>query len=174
MKGGAGREPRISYLVKRVERGLRLGLDEALSHHGVTTPEYTVLSVLGARDGLSSAQLARRAFVTAQAMNQIVIGLERGGLIQRRPSETQGRSMCASLTAEGAALLAVCNQATLHVEQQLLAGLSPSQLDALRRTLCACIDSLDGAIARVASTIERPALPARRRQRRKGSRCDVQ
>jgi DNA-binding MarR family transcriptional regulator len=72
---------RISYLIKWVERGVRSGLDTALSALNVTTPEYTTLSVLRHRSGLSSAQLARRAFVSAQAMNQLVVSLERYGWI---------------------------------------------------------------------------------------------
>src|SRR4051812_9914083 len=114
----ASAAPRVAYLVKWVERSLRLLLDEALEPCGVSTPEYTALSVLGQRDGLSSAQLARRVAVTPQAMNQIVIGLERRGLI-RRENEAHGRMMGTSLTAKGAELLAVCDRATLPVEERL-------------------------------------------------------
>src|ERR1041384_3848252 len=84
MKSDAHSAPRVSYLVKWVERGLRLRLDAALHELGVSAHEYTALSVLARRDGLSSAQLARRTLVTAQAMNQLVIGLEKRGFIARK------------------------------------------------------------------------------------------
>jgi DNA-binding MarR family transcriptional regulator len=135
------RPPRVAYLVKWVERSLRLLLDEALEPSGVSTPEYTALSVLRQRDGLSSAQLARRVAVTPQAMNQIVIGLERRGLI-RRENEAHGRMMGTSLTAKGAELLSVCDRATLPVEERLLSGLSRTEVAAFRRTLTACAASL--------------------------------
>jgi len=135
--------PRLSYLVKWVERGLRLRLDLALEPHGVTTPEYTALSVLRERDGLSSAQLARRVFVTAQAMNQLVIRLERRGLIRRTPSASHAKTMCTSLTAKGAALLAACDRATLPIEERALSQLSRSDAAALRRTLSTLVDSFD-------------------------------
>jgi DNA-binding MarR family transcriptional regulator len=136
-------EPRLSYLVKWVERGLRLRLYVALEPHGVTTPEYTALSVLRERDGLSSAQLARRVFVTAQAMNQLVIRLERRGLIRRRQSPSHAKTMCASLTPKGATLLAACDRATLPIEERVLSHLSPSDASALRCALSICVESFN-------------------------------
>ena len=135
--------PRLSYLVKWVERGLRLRLDLALDPHGVTTPEYTALSVLREREGLSSAQLARRVFVTAQAMNQLVIRLERRGLIARAPSENHAKTMSMSLTPKGRSLLAACDRATLPIEERALSELSRSDAAALRRALSMLVDSFD-------------------------------
>ena len=145
------REPRIAYLVKRVERGLRLRLDQALSGSGVTTPEYTALSILRDRDGLSSAQLARRVFVTAQAMNQLVIALEERGLIRRKASAI-GRVMHISVTAKGAALVAACDRATLPIEERLLSNLSKDDAKALRRLLSVCASSLVESERRLALT----------------------
>ena len=136
------REPRIAYLVKRVERGLRFRLDRTLSRLGVTTPEYTALSILGDRDGLSSAQLARRVFVSPQAMNQIVLSLEHRGLIRRRVSPDHGRVMHISLTATGSVLLATCDRATLPIEERLLESLSKADAMALRHVLTACAGAL--------------------------------
>ena len=164
------RVPRVSYLVKWLERGLRLGLDEALAPCGISTPEYTALSVLRERDGLSSAQLARRVFVTAQAMNQIVIRLEKKGLIQRREA-TQGRTMGATLTAKGAALLRRCDEATLPVEERVLACLSRVEAAALCRALSTCVASLGD---RRRTSEERRVLPTRAREgKANGSRADI-
>ena len=135
------RVPRVAYLVKWVERGLRLRLDEALAPCKVSTPEYTALSILRGRDGLSSAQLARRVGVTPQAMNQIVIGLERRVFIRRRAG-TQGRMMGTCLTVKGVKLLDQCDRATLPVEERLLSGLSATEVAALRRALSSCVASL--------------------------------
>lgn len=138
------RQPRIAYLVKWVERALRVQLDQALSQCGVTTPEYTALSILRERQGLSSAQLARRVFVTPQAMNQIVLLLEKRDLIRRKVSDTHGRVMQIALTARGTALLESCDRTTLPIEQRLLAQLSKADASALRRVLAACVNALAG------------------------------
>jgi DNA-binding MarR family transcriptional regulator len=133
---------RISYLIKWVERGLKTELDTALRPLGVTTPEYTAMSVLKRRSGLSSAQLARRAFVSAQAMNQIVVSLEQQGWIERSADPQHGRILRAQLTREGRRTLAACERATVHIERSLLAGLSAEEVDALRRVLETCANSL--------------------------------
>jgi DNA-binding MarR family transcriptional regulator len=137
--------PRVSYLVKWVERGLRTRLDAALADSDLTTQEYTTLSVLHDRDGLSSAQLARRAFVTPQAMNQLVISLERRGLLERSPDENHSRILRARLSKRGRALVEHCDLATQHVEKQLLLGLSRSEVATLRRLLQGCAVSLGAA-----------------------------
>lgn len=136
------REPRLAYLVKWVERGLRLRLDEALSAHGTTTPEYTALSVLRERDELSSAQLARRVFVTPQAMHQLVTELEQKKLIRRKVSKNHRRKMLVSLTAKGRRLLEQCDRETLPIEEHLLANLSRSDAATLRRALAQCAEAL--------------------------------
>ena len=138
---------RVSYLVKWVERGVRTQLDAALEQYALTTPEYTALSVLHERDGLSSAQLARRTFVTPQAMNQLVIALERRGLIERRPDPEHARILRTSLTRAGKALVQRCDPATRNVEKRLLSGLSHAEAEALRRALSSCAAALSAGRA---------------------------
>jgi DNA-binding MarR family transcriptional regulator len=136
------RSPRVSYLIKWVERGLRSELDAVLARHGLSTPEYTALSVLRERGGLSSAQLARRAFVSPQAMNQLVIALERRRLIERHPDAEHRLILRARLTRAGRALLARCDRAVIDVEASLLSGLSRSETAALRHALASCVAAL--------------------------------
>ena len=138
-------QPRISYLIKRLERGVRSELDAALRPLGVSTPEYTTLSVLRMRSGLSSAQLARRAFVSGQAMNQIVISLEQRGLIERAADPDHGKILRAQLTRKGTAVLKQCDTATMHVDRILTAQLSGAQEAALREALVKCGEALDDA-----------------------------
>ncbi len=139
--------PRIAYLVKQIERALRAQLDGALLPLGVTTSEYTALSILGARSGLSSAALSRRVFVTPQAMNQIVLELARRGLIRRKVSPDHRRVMHISLTSRGRAMLETCDRATLPVEERLLESLSRAEAAALRGVLSSCVRSLAGTAA---------------------------
>lgn len=130
--------PRISYLIGRIERRIRAELDTALRPLGITASEYTTLSVLAHRSGLSSAQLARRAFVSAQAMNQIVTALERNGWIARSQDPDHARVLRSTLTRPGRSVLSACDQATRHIETTLLSRLSERQVDALRSSLEHC------------------------------------
>jgi DNA-binding MarR family transcriptional regulator len=69
-------QPRVAYLIGRLDRVLRRQLDEALRPHGLTTPQYTTLSVLRAREGLSNAWLARRSLMAPQWVSEVLAALE--------------------------------------------------------------------------------------------------
>lgn len=127
--------PRISYLVARADRGIRRLLDEVVATHGVSTPEYTAMSALRLRPGLSSAQLARRAFVTPQAMNQIVAGLEDRGLIHRSTDPNHRRILQTFLTAEGKRVLAACDTDVDRLEDEVLGVFSDDQRTTFRELL---------------------------------------
>ena len=128
-------DQRLTYLVKRVEMALRARLEEALQPLGVTLPQYTALSLLEHREGLSSAQLARRHFVTPQAMNQLVATLERDGLIERRADTANRKILRAWLTDRGADVLASCHRLVDELEERMLAALTSAETATLRRAL---------------------------------------
>ena len=44
-------EARISYVIARLERAVRAAINERVSPYGLTTLQYTTLSVLGRRGG---------------------------------------------------------------------------------------------------------------------------
>ncbi|MFD5537359.1 MarR family winged helix-turn-helix transcriptional regulator [Streptomyces sp. NPDC127079] len=137
-----GAPARITYLVKQVERGVRSALDQTVREFGLTAPQYAALSVLARRSGLSSAQLARRAFVTPQAMNQIVAQLETTGLIAREPDPANWRILRASLTREGERRLAACEAEVDRIEGQMLNALDPTAVEMLRGSLQGCAAAL--------------------------------
>jgi len=129
--------PRLSYLVGRLDRIVRREFVGALEAAGLTLAQYTALSVLAARPGLSNAQLARRSLVTPQAMNQALANLIDRGLINRRPHPTKGRVLSVELTRAGYETLAQLDSAVDEVEDRLLAPLASDErarlLDSLRR-----------------------------------------
>jgi DNA-binding MarR family transcriptional regulator len=135
--------PRVGYLIYRVERRLRARLDEAVGAHGVTTTEYVALSVLRDRDGLSSAQLARWAFVTPQAMNLVVTALQRRRLVRRRPDPQRRRVLRISVTPHGLQTLERCDRSMDAIEADMLRGLDTDTLHTVRAALASCAHSLE-------------------------------
>lgn len=131
--------PRTSYLVARLDRLIRSRLTEALKPFDVSVTQYTVLSVLQHRPGLSNAQLARRSYITAQAMHQMVHGLEERGLITREVSPNHGRVQMTELAAEGMSLLQSCDLAVNDVEQEIFGSLGDGEIALLRSLLQASI-----------------------------------
>jgi len=90
-----------------------------------------VLALLDERPGLSNADLARRAFVTPQSMNQILRELEDKVWVIRRPHPGHGRIPPAGLTRDGRTVLRACQQAAGTIEEQMLAGLSAADRERL-------------------------------------------
>lgn len=141
---------RVAYLVYRVERRLRSRLDEITRAHGVTTTEYVTLSVLRERDGMSSAELARWAFVTPQAMNLVISALERRKLVKRRPDPSHGRVLRASVTPKGIQVLDECDHAMDAIEADMLRDLPPDAIEELRTALGSCAHALETSRPRLA------------------------
>jgi len=131
--------PRTSYLVARLDRLVRSQLTEVLEPFDLTVPQYTLLSVIEHRPGLSNAQLARRSYITAQAMHQVVNGLEGRGLIVRRVSPDHGRIQLTELTDDGMALLKACDEEVTSLEEQIFGGLGEKGERRLRDLLQAAV-----------------------------------
>lgn len=123
----AGPRPSLMYAIKQVELAARAHMDELVKPVGITALQYTALTVLRRHDGLSSAQLARNSFVTAQSMADMVTALERRGLIVRRRDPDNRRALLISLTCAGHELLAAQDAAMTALEERMLADLSERQ-----------------------------------------------
>jgi DNA-binding MarR family transcriptional regulator len=140
----AGSEPMLLYLVKQVELAVRSHLDDLLRPAGLTALQYTALTVLERHPDLSSAQLARNSFVTAQSMADMITTLEGHGLIERHRDRTDRRRLVVALTIDGRELLDRYRDQVDALEKQMLAGLTQAQISSLRRTLHACHANLAG------------------------------
>ncbi|MGW7445836.1 MarR family winged helix-turn-helix transcriptional regulator [Kitasatospora sp. NPDC054795] len=127
--------PSLLYSVKQVELVTRARLDELLKPAGVTALQYTALTVLERRDGMSSAELARNSFVRPQSMSDLVGALERRGLIARSPDPASRRRHVISLTEEGRTLLARYDPAVRELEDEMLTGFTARERTAFRAYL---------------------------------------
>ena len=134
----------LLYLVKQVELAVRSRLDDLLRPAGLTALQYTALTVLERHPDLSSAQLARNSFVTAQSMADMITALEGRGLIERHRDRTDRRRLVVALTADGGKLLDRYRGEVDALEEQMLAGLTKAQISSLRRNLHACHANLAG------------------------------
>lgn len=118
-------QPSTLYLIKQLELAVRAVLDDALRPLGLTTLQYTALTVLARRGGLSSAQLARRSFLRPQTMNVMVRTLEERGLISRDRDPDNRRVLVASLTDQGRDLLDRAAPEIDGIESCVHAGMTP-------------------------------------------------
>jgi len=139
--------PRISYVIARLERAIRKAINARVKPYGLTTLQYTTLSVLR-RQGrpLSNAQLARRAYMTPQSMSEVIEALESKGLIERTAHPNHRRVFPAVLTPEGSRVLALCDATVAELEEGMLRDLDEGQRAALARDLTSAVRALGAGL----------------------------
>ena len=143
-------ETTLLYLVKRVELAVRSRLDEVLRPGGLTTLQYTALTVLQRHPAsLTSAQLARNSFVTAQTMADMVSALLDRGLIDRNRDPADRRRLVLTLTPEGEALLSRFRGPVEELEARMLSDLTAKQAAELRTSLLSCRAALERPVGDV-------------------------
>jgi DNA-binding MarR family transcriptional regulator len=117
----------LVYVVGRVNQGIRREMRQHLGQWELGVPEFTALSILRRRPGLSNAQLARRSMVTPQTMIEILAGLEARGLVQRAGDPDHGRILRAQLTRAGEQLLDSTEPGIEQIQEKILAGVPKRQ-----------------------------------------------
>ncbi|GFG64207.1 putative HTH-type transcriptional regulator [Mycobacterium kubicae] len=125
----------LGYLLYRVGAVLRPEVAAALSPLGLTLPEFVCLRILSQSPGSSSAELARHAGVTPQAMNTVLRKLEDSGVVARPASVSSGRALPATLTSQGRALLKRAETVVRGADARILAKLTAAQQRDFKRML---------------------------------------
>lgn len=115
----------IGFALKQAQQALRTRLDTELRKIGLTMPQYAVLACLEDKAGASNAALARRAFVTPQTMQAILVVLERSGFIARTSHPEHGRVQTTDLTASGRGVLEAASGIVADAEAQVRNAAAP-------------------------------------------------
>jgi DNA-binding MarR family transcriptional regulator len=132
----------IGFALKQAQQALRTRMDSGLREIGLTTPQYAVLAFLEAEAGASNAELARRAFVTPQTMQAILVGLERAGVIVRTPHPEHGRVQTTELTALGRETLEAASGIVADAEARLRDAVAPLAPQLITTTLLRIAEAL--------------------------------
>jgi DNA-binding MarR family transcriptional regulator len=134
-------EANLGYLFRLAHQRFRAALDEGLEDLGLSAQEYGILSVFDTRTELSSSELARITQVTRQTMHTAVLGLETGGLVERRPRNQ--RVVLVRPTQRGRKALEAATDRVRAIERTALAGLSRKD-ERLIRTWLANLAAREG------------------------------
>jgi DNA-binding MarR family transcriptional regulator len=164
----------IGYLLKTLHHGLRQALNDALRERrvGLSFAQGATLFELYFEPGLTGAQLARRAPVSAQTMNSMLRNLEALSFIERRPHPESRRADSWFLTGRGADEVAQARVTGDAVFRRMLSALNAEEIGNFQSYLRRCIDALeaDGAErdtqAEVGSALSTAAPHAPRRAAR--------
>lgn len=132
----------IGFALKQAQQALRGRLDSELRAIGLTTPQYAVLAFLEVEAGASNAALARRAFVTPQTMQAILVALERAGFIARTPHPEHGRVQTTDLTERGREALKAASGIVADAEACLMRASAPLDPEAANALLLRLAEAL--------------------------------
>ena len=135
---GDSLETRID-IVRRFNRFFtrRIGvLREGLLHTPYTLTEARVLLEIAHRDAPTATDLSRELGLDPGYLSRILAGLGRRGLIDRVPSETDGRRRILSLTTEGGEAFSLLDTRSREEVAEMLGELSEEEqrrlLDSMR------------------------------------------
>ncbi len=140
------RGPSLTYVIGRVDQGVRREMRARLEPFGLSVPEYTALSILDAVPGLSNAQLSRRSLITPPAMLEVLASLERRGLVERHNDPSHKRIRRAELTEEGVRTLRASARGVDRLSAELLAAVDDEDREPVRPGLVAIMDRLTSGI----------------------------
>ena len=98
-------------------------------------PHMAVLQYPGP-DGCRPHELAARAGMSKQAMNQLLGSLERLGYITRRDAEDGGRARVVRFTRRGHAAWAKVHEVLAEIEAEWRATLGDRDFNRLKKLLC--------------------------------------
>lgn len=122
-------------MVRTVWLSMRSAIGDELAEFGLTTSQYATLMMTREQGGKSVSDIARDVGSTRQAANEMLGGLEKAGLIERRPHPTDRRTHQIFVTDEGRAVYAKAHAAVTRREAELEADFTPEQRAAVREWL---------------------------------------
>ena len=100
--------------------------------HGTTLPRFDVMAALWRkRDGVTMSELSRMLLVSNGNATAVVDRLEADGLVRRRPSEADRRTVFVALTPEGLERFEALAAGHEGEVDMLFAGMSDADIDAL-------------------------------------------
>lgn len=94
---------------------------------GLTLPQMHTLEILGSDGDLRMTELAARMSITTGSLTVLIDRLERGGYVERKPHETDRRSIRVGLTAAGVGLFHEHHQLHTRLTQEILCALSSEE-----------------------------------------------
>ncbi|WP_249018691.1 MarR family winged helix-turn-helix transcriptional regulator [Conexibacter sp. S30A1] len=120
-------EVSLVYMIGRIDHAVRRAMRDVLAPWELSVPEFTALSILRRRPGLSNAQMARRTLVTPQSMIEILARLESRQLVARTSDPNHGRILRSLLTAQGELVVSAAQAEIDVLQDALLDGLSDGE-----------------------------------------------
>src|SRR4029078_9453815 len=125
----------LVFTISDVGRLLRTYADQKARHFGQTRAQWAVLLRLEGREGLKQFGLPEDLDIQPITLTRLVDRLCDNGLIERRPDPNDRRAKLLYLTPAARPLLERISTQVEVLAEEVLAGLAPDAIDAVRSQL---------------------------------------
>jgi MarR family transcriptional regulator, lower aerobic nicotinate degradation pathway regulator len=135
---GAASNPlweRPGFLIRRLHQIHSAMFEEACAGMRVTPVQYSVLTVVGRLPGIDQAGLAQEIGMDRSNATDVILRLERAGLLRRAAGEHDRRTRALHLTDDGTETLRRLDRVALRAHDELVEVLTPKQRQVFLRML---------------------------------------
>ena len=122
-------------LLYDVARHMRTRADHMAQKHGMTRAKWLILARLKRQPGLSQNELAHLAEVAPITIARLIDGLEKSGLVERRPDPDDRRIWRLALTPKAEPHLREIERYRAEMLALITDGIDPGVLDAMKAGL---------------------------------------
>lgn len=129
--------PLVATLVRRLHLDIRqrLHADVRAGGHPHLTAAHMYVFQSPGPDGVRPTELADRTNMTKQAMNHLLIHLERGGYLRRVPAPDDRRGTVLRVTDRGRDVERLMHESARRIEREWAKKLGRSRVEELRRAI---------------------------------------
>ena len=134
-------ENQICFPVYAASRMITRAYQPLLEELGLTYPQYLVLMVLWEKDGMTVNRIAEKLVLNTNTVTPLLKRMQENGLIDRKRSDSDERTVIVSLTEAGAELRHRAAEVPLRlIEGFAGSGVSEQEILLMKDTLLKLID----------------------------------
>jgi DNA-binding MarR family transcriptional regulator len=120
------------FLIQQLNRLIVKRVDELLKPEGSSSRQFLILDMLASHEPCSSAELARKGHMTAQAMGETLKSLQERGLLERTNCALDGRKVLIQRSAAGRQAFVRYNRLVRQSEAAMFSCLRKQDLASIR------------------------------------------
>jgi DNA-binding MarR family transcriptional regulator len=117
----------VGYELRRAQIRVFQNFDSALAGHNLTPGYFGILILLFRNPGISQSALAKAMGVERSTLGEVIGKLEARGLVDRKPSPGDRRSLAVRLSSKGEGFLEQVMPIVRSHEDKIAASLSVSE-----------------------------------------------
>jgi len=135
----------LGFLVRGAYRAFTRSLNAQLAQHDIPSSNWSALRALWRQDKCSQVELAERLHVEKSSLSQVLVSLEKKGLVQLTRNTQDKRKTIVELTSKGRQLKDEILPIADVVNTEATNGLDEAEVIHIKRMLAAIIQNLQSS-----------------------------